>query len=74
MWDMAKHSIISFFQGRLFANPGLVYRQIAIGAIIAAAILFGLAKLGVNPIVAAAVAGFVGGALQPFLFKNLKYR
>lgn len=74
MWDMAKHSITSFLQGKLFANPGLVYRQIAIGVIIAAAILFALVWFGVNPILSAAIAGLVGGVLQPYLFKNLKYR
>jgi Kef-type K+ transport system membrane component KefB len=74
MWSMAVTSIGLFFRGRLFANPAQVYRQIAIGVLAAAVVLFVLAMIGVPVWLAALIAGFAGGALQPYLFKDLRYR
>lgn len=73
MLDMVKTSIVLFFQGKLFKNPNEVYRQLAIGVAIAFVIFLVLAKFTGMPI-AAMVAGFIGGALQPYLFKDLKFR
>lgn len=73
MLDMVKTSIILFFQGKLFKNPNEVYRQLAIGVGVALVIFLALAKFTGMPI-AAMVAGFIGGALQPYLFKDLKFR
>lgn len=74
MLEMAKSSIVLFLRGRLFADPARVCRQTVIGALATAAILFGLARLGVPMIAAAAIAGLIGGAVQPYLFKDLRYR
>jgi hypothetical protein len=74
MWDLARSSIVLFFQGRLFADPAHVLRQLAIGVAIALALLLGLARLGLPVWVATATAAFVGGLIQPWLFRNLKYR
>jgi hypothetical protein len=74
MWEMAKSSILLFVQGKLFAEPNKVYRQTAIGAAVTAALLVVLAKVGVPLPAAAGLAGLVGGALQPYLFKDLRYR
>lgn len=74
MWDLAKSSIILFLQGRLFAEPMMVVRQTAIGAVITAIILIILAKSGLPLAASAAIAGLIGGATQPYLFKDLKYR
>jgi hypothetical protein len=74
MWEMAKTSIGLFFRGKLFANPALVYRQMAIGVLITAAVLCALAVAGVPVWLAALVAGLGGGMLQPYLFKDLRYR
>jgi hypothetical protein len=74
MWEMAKSSITLFFRGKLFAEPAKVYRQTAIGAAMSAVLLVVLAMLGLPVIAAAVIAGLVGGALQPFLFKDLRYR
>ena len=74
MWSMAMSSITLFFQGKLFANPGLVFRQLAIGVVVTALVLVVAAKVGAPLLVAAALAGLVGGALQPLLFKDLKYK
>lgn len=74
MLDMVKNAILLFFQGRLYADPPKVYRQLAIGVGIAVAV-FLLALFAHLPVLAAAgVAGFVGGAVQPYLFKDLRFR
>lgn len=74
MWEMAKSSIILFFAGKLFAEPAKVYRQAAIGVALTAVLCFGLGFAGVPLLAAAVISGFVGGAVQPYLFKDLKYR
>jgi hypothetical protein len=74
MWEMAVTSIGLFLRGKLFANPAQVYRQIAIGVIATAAVLFVLAAAGLPVWLAALVAGLGGGVLQPYLFKDLRYR
>lgn len=74
MWEMAKSSIVLFLQGKLFAEPAKVYRQTAIGAVVTAVLLIVLAKVGLPVLAAAGIAGLIGGALQPYLFKDLRYR
>lgn len=74
MWAMATSSMILFFKGKLFAEPSKVYRQLAIGVGVTALLLIALAKLGAPLWAAAIVAGLTGGALQPYLFKDLRYR
>jgi Na+-transporting NADH:ubiquinone oxidoreductase subunit NqrB len=71
---MAVTSIGLFLRGKLFANPAKVFRQIAIGVLVTAAVLALLAVVGVPLWLAALVAGFGGGMLQPYLFKDLRYR
>lgn len=81
MLDLARNSIILFFQGRLFREPLKVFRQILVGAVLTAAAVVALLLLArhlelsdpLATMVAAGGAGLFGGFLQPFLFKNLKY-
>lgn len=80
MFEMAKYSIILFFQGRLFKDNARAYRQIMGCAIVTAIILAALYLLlnssgyGERAIWhASAIAGFLGGLMQPYLFKDLKY-
>ncbi len=79
MWDMAKNSIILFLQGRLFQDLGAVIRQAFIGIIITALVMMGLHIYGpqiypeLELWMTAAIGGLIGGFIQPFLFKNLKY-
>jgi len=73
MWQMTQNSIALFFRGRLFADPGKVIRQLLIGVVITAALLVVLAKIGAPLWLAALVAALLGGGLQPYLFKDLKY-
>lgn len=74
MWSMAMSSMTLFFQGKLFAEPNKAYRQIAIGAGVTTIVLIVLGLLGAPVWLAAIVAGLAGGAIQPYLFKDLKYR
>lgn len=74
MWQMVKTSVVLFLQGRLFKEPAKVMIQIVIGIVFTALVLIGLAGGGAPLVWAAVAAGFLGGALQPYLFKNLKYR
>ena len=74
MWSMALSSIALFFQGKLFAEPGKAYRQIAIGAAVTAIVLIVLGLIGIPVWLAAVAAGLIGGAIQPYLFEDLKYR
>jgi hypothetical protein len=74
MWEMFKNSILLFFRGRLFADPTRVYRQLAIG-VAATALLLTVTVMAGTPLwLGAVIAGLVGGALQPYLFKDLRYR
>ena len=74
MWSMVKHSIVLFLRGKLFADPGKVYPLVALGSTLTAVVLIGAVKAGAPPWLAAGLAGFIGGALQPYLFRNLRYR
>jgi len=75
MFEMVRNSIGLFFSGKLFAEPARAYTQLAIG-ILFAALCFILATrvAGLPYWASAAVAGFFGGALQPRLFRDLRYR
>lgn len=74
MFEMVRHSIVLFFQGRLFADPGKVYQRLAIGLVITIAIFIGMSFARIDPRISAGVAGFVGGMLQPHLFRDLRFR
>jgi uncharacterized membrane protein YjjB (DUF3815 family) len=74
MWDMFKSTVQSFLAGRLFANPRSALRLLAAGIALTAVLLVLGQKFGLPLPAAAAFAAFLGGALQPRLFKNLKYR
>jgi Flp pilus assembly protein TadB len=67
------HSILLFLRGKLFQNPGHVVRQSAIGVSITAIACVVLAKLGGSVWLAVLISALIGGALQPWLFRNLKY-
>jgi hypothetical protein len=75
MFEMVRSSIGLFFRGKLFAEPAHAYTQLVIG-IVFTALCFILAVrfAGVPYWLAAAIAGFLGGALQPRLFRDLRYR
>ncbi len=75
MLDMVWTSIKLFLAGRLFQKPlvvfGLSVAGVAITIVVAC---LGLFILDLAPALAAAISGLVGGFVQPYLFKDLKYR
>ncbi len=75
MLELAKSSIVLFFQGRLFQNPSEVWRQLTIGVALTLVIFLAAVKMaGFGLPLAAAIASFIGGAAQSALFRNLKFR
>ena len=73
MFDMFLHSVALFLRGKLFQDPLHVIRQAALGVMITAALCVGLAQLLGVLWIAVPISAALGGLLQPFLFKNLKY-
>jgi len=73
MFELAKTSALLFLQGKLFKNNTDVMRQLAIGIALTIFIFLVLTKFA-GLLIAAGIAGFIGGAVQPYLFKDLKYR
>ena len=75
MWDMemAANTLTMFFKGKLFKDMKQFMRQSAIGIMVTALLVIVLALVGLAPLLAAGIAGLLGGALQPYLFKDLKY-
>ena len=72
MFGMFLSSAKLFLQGKLFRDNGAVFRSWIIGFAVAVVLILGLATY-VNLWLGAAVGGLVGGALMPWLFRNLKY-
>jgi len=72
MFDMLMNSITLFMQGKLFREPKKVYSQIAIGSAITLVIFMIVASIS-SVAWGAIIAGLIGGALQPRLFRDLKY-
>jgi hypothetical protein len=74
MWTMATSAMYLFFKGRLFAEPAKAYLLLAVGVLFTAGIFLALASAHLPLPAASIIAGFVGGAVQPLLFKNIRYR
>jgi hypothetical protein len=74
VWKLIQNALGLFVRGKLFRDPVHVCRQLAIGAGATAGLfLAGCLLLGA-PIVAALIAGLIGGALQPYLLEDVKYQ
>ncbi len=73
MIDMFVNSLKLFLKGKLFRDPAAVARQWAIGLVVTMVVLVGLAEIGMPLWLAVVLAALIGGALQPWLFKDLKY-
>lgn len=72
MFATALSSAKLFVQGKLFKDTGLAIRLLLTGALAGAVVTVGVGL--VLPAWAAAIAGgLVAGALQPWLFRNIKY-
>lgn len=66
-------SVLLFLRGKLFQNPGPVWLRAAIGMAVTALSCVVLVKLIGSVWPAVLFSALVGGALQPWLFKDLKY-
>jgi hypothetical protein len=74
MWTMARSAVILFFRGQLFAEPGKAYALILANVVFTALLCLALVTYGLPLWGAALLAGFIGGGLQPILFKNIRFR
>ncbi|WP_428420353.1 hypothetical protein [Methylibium sp.] len=72
MLDMFLNSVRLFVAGKLFRDGRAVLVQWLKGFAVCLALLLVLGWW-VSPLVGVVVASLVGGALQPLLFKDLKY-
>lgn len=73
MWDMFQNSFKLFLKGKLFRDPREVLKKWLIGVVVALVAVVVLARVGVPLWLAVTLAGFAAGALQPYLFRDLKY-
>ena len=74
MFDMFLNSISLFFKGKLFQDMNMVIRQSLFGIVIAVVLLIITVKSGLSLWIAVLATSLISGAIQPLLFKNLKYR
>ena len=73
MWDMFSNSFRLFLKGKLFRDPGEVMKKWLFGFIAALVTVVVLAYAGLPLWLAVVIASFGAGALQPYLFRDLKY-
>ena len=62
-----------FTKGDLFRSPFTVLKQWAKGFFLTLALLLLIGHF-VNPLMGIIIASLVGGAVQPWLFRDLKYQ
>ncbi len=74
MFDMFWNSVLLFFRGRLFQDPWKVMLLAGVGMGFTAVAVIILTKVGLPLWLGVTAAGFLGGVLQPRLFRDLKYR
>lgn len=72
MLDMALNSARLFFAGKLFRDGRAVFVQWLKGFAVSLGLVLAIGWF-VSPTAGVVVASLVGGALQPLLFKDLKY-
>jgi hypothetical protein len=73
MWGMFIDSLRLFVKGKLFREPGAVFRRWLIVFGVALVAVIGFVKAGVPLWIAVTLVALTAGVLQPYLFKNLKY-
>jgi hypothetical protein len=71
--EMFTNAVSLFLRGKLFRDPGSVVKLQLVGVAIAAILLVTLRMLGLPLWLDVVVASAVSGALQPWLFRDLKY-
>ncbi|GJL64623.1 MAG: hypothetical protein NPIRA04_32770 [Nitrospirales bacterium] len=74
MIEMFRNSILLFCKGKLFKDLNKVMMLVVFGAVLAALMMVALVKVGVNMWLAVMIASGLSGALQPRLFRDLKFQ
>jgi hypothetical protein len=74
MFDMFWNSVLLFLRGRLFQDTNKVMMRAGLGATVCALLLIVLVKAGLAMWVSVVLTSLIAGALQPRLFRDLKYR
>jgi hypothetical protein len=72
MLDMVVNAAKLFVAGKLFRDNLAFFRQWGIGFVVALLLMAGLSVV-IDPWLGMLVGGALGGALLPWLFKDLKY-
>lgn len=73
MWGMFINSLQLLFKGKLFRDPLEVFKKWLVGLVAATVLLVVLVKVGVVLWLAVVLVALGIGALQPWLFRDLKY-
>ncbi len=73
MWPIFTNSLRLFLKGKLFRNPKAVLLRWFAGFAIALVAVVILALLGLPVWLAVMLASLGVGAIQPYLFRDLKY-
>ena len=74
MFDMFWNSVLLFCKGKLFQDSNKVMMLAGLGMTICAILLIVLAKAGLPILLSVVITSLIAGALQPRLFRDLKYR
>lgn len=74
MWKMFLNALKLFLKGKLFRDPHAVLKKWLIGCVVSLLAVIILAKAGVPLWLTVVMVAFGSGALQPWLFRNLKYK
>jgi hypothetical protein len=74
MFDMFWNSVVLFCKGKLFQDPYKVMMLAGLGAGTGAVLFVVLVKIGLALWLSVALTSLIVGALQPRLFRDLKYR
>jgi len=71
MLDMVIHSMKLFFAGKLFRDNWAFFRQLGLGFLVTLVLMVGIGW--VNLWLGMVAGGAIGGALVPWLFRDLKF-
>lgn len=74
MFDMFWNSVLLFCKGKLFQDTTKVMMLVGFGVLICAVSFVILLKMGLALWLSVVITSLIVGALQPRLFRDLKYR
>jgi hypothetical protein len=74
MFDMFWNSVVLFCKGKLFQDPYKVMMLVGLGAGMGTVLFVVLVQIGLALWLSVALTSLIVGALQPRLFRDLKYR